>query len=126
MKKTIGMCIILIVCSVICGGCFQQKQQPVMVYSQPASQPQVQWTEVKLVEGKSTKTDILKALGGPDSTSGSIITYTYYDRSSLEGAKIHLTQKDGTELLIVVHRNKRTAFVIFRLKDNGVLDQVSF
>ena len=126
MKKTIGMCLLLVVCSVICGGCFQQKRQPVMVYSQPAPQPQIQWTEAKLIEGKSTKTDILTALGGPDSASGSTIAYEYFKRSPLEGAKIHLTQKDGTELLIVVHREGKTSYVIFYLKDNGVLDFLSF
>ena len=118
--KIAKLLLMVALCSFVVAGCAPQRQ-----YVQPVA-VQVQFAEMKMVEGVTTKTEILQALGHPDKFGERSLSYIYYKRSSLEGAKIRYTQKDGTEFLIVLQKGTKASWMNIYLKDDGRLDHVSF
>lgn len=122
MKRILGVCILLVLSVVIVSGCSTpQRRQPVVM--------QVQYIKATIIEGQTTKTDVLKVLGSPDNFSSAgidTLTYNYMERSPLVGAKIRYVQKDGTEFGVILRNGGDKWYVLFMFEDNGVLMSANF
>lgn len=140
MKKIFGILVLFILTMVVITACTQpqrQKQQPITM--------QIQYVEATIIPGKTTKTEVLKTLGHPDSFSeegygsefvdeydgkiyggGSDLTYDYWERSPYEGAKIRYIQTDGTEFGIILHRGGSKSKGHFYFNRTGILERASF
>lgn len=142
MRKFFSMLILLTLTVAVITGCTQpqrqrQSQQPITM--------QTQYVEATIIPGKTTKTEILKTFGHPDSFSeegygseyfdeydgkyyggGSNLTYNYRERSPYEGAKIRYVQTDGTEFGIILHRGGSKSEGQFYFNRAGILERVEF
>ena len=119
-KIFVSVCLMVVA---LIAGCSQpHRTQPVVVQIQ---QPQVQYVELTVIEGKTTKSEILEALGTPDAFDKFHIAYNYYKRSPYEGLKIQCTQKDGSRYAVMLRYGTKNTHISFYIRDDGILDYVS-
>ncbi|MDL2329996.1 hypothetical protein LJC71_09705 [Desulfosarcina sp. OttesenSCG-928-A07] len=86
----------------LCSGCFPQKQAPVE-QKKVIPVPEIQYIDATLIEGKTTKQEVLDALGMPESISATSLSYRYGDRNNKNlRARLRIVQKDGTELNVIL------------------------
>lgn len=123
-KKFLVLCLFLALsCAFVILGCTKpQPPRPVVIRAQ---QPQVTYVEATVIEGKTTKAEILEVLGPPDAFDKFGIAYYYFKRSPYEGAKIRCVQKDGTEYVVVLREGSKNTSIHFYITERGVVDYVS-
>ena len=73
----------------------------------PVKQKQV--LSMTIIEGKTTKKEVLDALGDPDRVYQTMLSYCRNDTTSY---KIHLIQKDGTQFDFEVGDGKKYSFSV--------------
>lgn len=117
--------ICFLLCILLCG-CFAQKpsvNETVIAVQQP------QIVEVAIVEGKTTKQEILDALGTPDKLSETSLTYNYMGKNTI--CQLSLTQKDGTKFNIELgadyYKYKSRYFIaFFHGKNPNIVSEVKY
>lgn len=73
--------------------------------------------EFTVIEGKTTKQEILAALGNPDSMTGDSLQYNYYSREG-EQLNLRIVQKDNTSFNLVFSSGPNVkGWVTFNLND---------
>lgn len=104
--------------------CFPTKN--VTQVNKTVAVPEVQYVEASLIEGKTTKQEILDALGTPDSFSEGSFRYRYRHGKD-QKAKLAITHKDGTTMNVVLGQDEKfTNLTIgFSYKNRKLLDSVS-
>lgn len=111
-------------------GCAEQhKRLTPKAYFKPTTTIQIHYIDVTLIEGKTQKAYVLETLGTPDSfgTSDtySDTTYRFYNKPVNIKARIHIVQKDGTAMNIVVGKGeKHESFIIYYTLD-GIIRNIS-
>jgi len=83
--------------------------------------PEIQYVEATLIEGKTTKQEVLDALGMPDSASDSSLSYSYNHNNMYLHAKLHIIYKDGTELNVILGHGLKHGWVLIHF--NGSYDK---
>ena len=117
--KIVKLLLAVVLCSFVVAGCAPQRQGQVV-------QMQVKYTEATIIEGKTTKTEILQKFGNPDSFGRDYVAYDYRQRSPLDAAKIRYTQKDGTEFMVILQRGTDKDIARCYFTDDGILRYVHF
>lgn len=92
----------------------------------PVKEPEV--IELAVIDGKTTKQQIIDALGTPSSFSDNSLTYRY-DMGADKILKLSVTQKDGTKFDVTIGPRKqdKARDVIFFMdyKNKNILDSTS-
>ena len=117
-----GMMIFMVLILATLSGCAtlytQQKQSPPV--QQTIAVPEVQYVEITLIEGKTTKKEVLDALGMPTSIIMDTMSYIY---SGDVKAKIHLVYKDGTKYNVILGYGEKYKTIMINFvgyyDDNG-------
>ena len=110
VKRRAALCLIL-ACVLMLSACYTLRKPEVQHNVVPV--PEVQYIDLTIVEGKTTKQEILDAAGTPDSISDSSMTYRVYRNKNIK-IKLELVQKDGTRInAIVGDDEKHTKILIF-------------
>ena len=80
-------------------GCFPQPQQ----IQKTIAIPEIQYVDATLIEGKTTKQEILNIFGMPESIDATELSYSYgnYNNKYLQ-ARLRIIQKDGTEFNVIL------------------------
>ncbi len=89
----------------------------------PVKQKQI--IEANIIEGKTTKQEILDALGSPTRFSDNSLTYRNQKDTIY---RIHLTQKDGTQLNFEISRErggKPSMLIFFDYRKRIIVNSVS-
>ncbi len=109
-KRMVALCLILSF-SLMLSACYTLRKSDVQHNTVPV--PEVQYIDLTIIEGKTTKQEILDAAGIPDDISESNITYEVYRHKDIK-IKLHLIQKDGTKInTIVGDEEKHQSILIF-------------
>ena len=129
--KIVKLLLMVALCSlVVVAGCAPQRQQVApTVVSAPPPPPKIHYVEATIVEGKTTKKDILATFGSPDDVSSwaGIESFTYdYEKRSTEGAKIVYIQRDGTEFGMVLSKDEDKKGVTFYCDKRGNFTDIMF
>lgn len=96
IKTFLGVTLLII--SSVLYGCLNESIKNSQVESIiPVSEPQ--YVELTLIEGKTTKQEIIDALGMPKSMSGISLDYQFKDDIK---AKLQLIFKDGTKFNVIL------------------------
>ena len=113
MKKFLTVIIVaLFICQ---AGCAKENKPAQVVVPVEVGQNY----QVSIVEDKTTKQEVIDALGLPDSM-GAYLSYTFRKKDT---CKLTLTQKDGTVLNLVLGKqpgNKYDAMNLFLNKDGTI------
>ena len=102
-KRMVALCLILSF-SLMLSACYTLRKSDVQHNTVPV--PEVQYIDLTIIEGKTTKQEILDAAGIPDDISESSMTYSVYKNKDIK-IKLQLVQKDGTRI------NKHQSILIF-------------
>lgn len=110
VKRIVALCLILS-CIFMLSACYTLRKPEIQHNIIPT--PEVQYVDLTIIEGKTTKQEILDAAGIPDDISESNITYKVYRHKDIK-IKLHLIQKDGTKInTIVGDEEKHQSILIF-------------
>ena len=117
-------------CTFVVAGCAHHRQQvaPAVVFTSPPP-PKIHYVEATIIEGKTTKKDILATFGSPDDVDSwaGIESFTYdYGKRNAEGAKILYIQKDGTEFGMLLSKNENKKGVTFYCDKRGNFTDIMF
>ena len=75
----------------------------VVSQQQVVAVPEYQYVDATLIEGKTTKQEVLDALGMPESINNSSLDYRYGGRENKYlRARLRIIQKDGTEFNVIL------------------------
>lgn len=109
-KRMVALCLILSF-SLMLSACYTLRKPDVQHNTVPV--PEVQYIDLTIIEGKTTKQEILDAAGIPDDISESSMTYSVYKNKDIK-IKLQLVQKDGTRInTIVGNGEKHQSILIF-------------
>ena len=109
-KRMVALCLILSF-SLMLSACYTLRKSDVQHNTVPV--PEVQYIDLTIIEGKTTKQEILDAAGIPDDISKSSMTYSVYKNKDIK-IKLQLVQKDGTRINTIVGEDeKHQSILIF-------------
>ena len=109
-KRMVALCLILSF-SLMLSACYTLRKSDVQHNTVPV--PEVQYIDLTIIEGKTTKQEILDAAGIPDDISESSMTYSVYKNKDIK-IKLQLDQKDGTRINTIVGEDeKHQSILIF-------------
>ena len=109
-KRMVALCLILSF-SLMLSACYTLRKPDVQHNTVPV--PEVQYIDLTIIEGKTTKQEILDTAGIPDDISESSMTYSVYKNKDIK-IKLQLVQKDGTRInTIVGEYEKHQSILIF-------------
>ena len=109
-KRMVALCLILSF-SLMLSACYTLRKSDVQHNTVPV--PEVQYIDLTIIEGKTTKQEILDAAGIPDDISESSMTYSVYKNKDIK-IKLQLVQKDGTRINTIVGKDeKHQSILIF-------------
>lgn len=109
-KRMVALCLILSF-SLMLSACYTLRKSDVQHNTVPV--PEVQYIDLTIIEGKTTKQEILDAAGIPDDISESSMTYSVYKNKDIK-IKLQLVQKDGTIINTIVGEDeKHQSILIF-------------
>ena len=109
-KSMVALCLILSF-SLMLSACYTLRKSDVQHNTVPV--PEVQYIDLTIIEGKTTKQEILDAAGIPDDISESSMTYSVYKNKDIK-IKLQLVQKDGTRINTIVGEDeKHQSILIF-------------
>ena len=110
VKRIVALCLILS-CIFMLSACYTLRKPEIQHNIIPT--PEVQYVDLTIIEGKTTKQEILDAAGIPDDISESSMTYSVYKNKDIK-IKLQLVQKDGTRInTIVGDGEKHQSILIF-------------
>ncbi len=102
-KRLRALCAVLS-CVFLLSGCYTL-QKPDVQHNVIAT-PEVQYIDLTIIEGKTTKKEILDRVGIPDDINESKIAYKLYKGDRDIKIKLELIQKDGTRINTIVGKNE--------------------
>ena len=102
-KRMVALCLILSF-SLMLSACYTLRKSDVQHNTVPVSE--VQYIDLTIIEGKTTKQEILDAAGIPDDISESSMTYSVYKNKDIK-IKLQLVQKDGTRINTIVGEDEK-------------------
>ena len=109
-KRMVALCLILSF-SLMLSACYTLRKSDVQNNTVPV--PEVQYIDLTIIEGKTTKQEILDAAVIPDDISESSMTYSVYKNKDIK-IKLQLVQKDGTRINTIVGEDeKHQSILIF-------------
>ncbi|OUO54404.1 hypothetical protein B5F76_02875 [Desulfovibrio sp. An276] len=109
-KRMVALCLILSF-SLMLSACYTLRKSDVQHNTVPV--PEVQYIDLTIIEGKTTKQEILDAAGIPDDISESSMTYSVYKNKDIK-IKLQLVQKDGIRINTIVGEDeKHQSILIF-------------
>ena len=109
-KRMVALCLILSF-SLMLSACYTLRKSDVQHNTVPV--PEVQYIDLTIIEGKTTKQEILDAAGIPDDISESSMTHSVYKNKDIK-IKLQLVQKDGTRINTIVGEDeKHQSILIF-------------
>lgn len=90
----------------------------------PVEEPQV--LQVKIVEGKTTKQEVIDALGMPKSLSTGSMSYYFDNNKSI--CKLSWVQKDGTTINVILGKGNKYQYdklnLSFDYKNHSIIDRI--
>lgn len=90
------------------------------------SPPPIHFTDVTIIEGKTTKAEILNTFGTPRSFGQYSLFYSYPYKYYPDAFKIRYIQFDGTEFHIIRPIYDVMSSIDFSFNDNGILESANF
>lgn len=104
-KLLLLYCMLVFCC--LCTACYMVKQYDIehkIVQEPEKSEPQ--YIDISIIEGKTTKQEIMNILGMPDDISNTHIRYAVYRHEDIR-VRLHLVQKDGTVINTLVGNKEK-------------------
>lgn len=111
LKRFCATSVPLLFVAIILNGCTTLPAPQMVQRTIPV--PEVQYVDATLIEGKTTRQQVIDALGTPDSSDPNSLSYSYYsDKKNGLRARLHIIYKDGTEQNIILGDNNGHHFVL--------------
>ena len=107
-KLLLLYCMLVFCC--LCTACYTVKQYDIehkIVQEPEKSEPQ--YIDISIIEGKTTKQEIMNILGMPDDINTDSLTYDVYKHNIK--VRIHLVQQDGTTINTIIGDNEKYKYM---------------
>ena len=109
-QRMVALCLILAF-PLMMSACYTLKKPEVQHNTIPV--PEVQYIDLTIIEGKTTKQEILDTVGMPDDINNYWMSYDVYENKNIK-IKFKLIQKDGTKInTIVGYDEKHRSITIY-------------
>lgn len=98
--------------ALILPGCATQQENQYVQRTVPV--PEIQYVDATLIVGKTTKQEVLNALGMPAKIDDTSLSYSYDRTEEYLRARLHIVQEDGTEFNVILGNGLRyTSLLVF-------------
>lgn len=109
-KRIVALCLVFS-CVLMLSACYTLQKSDVQNNVIPV--PEIQYIDLTIIEGNTTKQEILDTVGMPDDINNFWMSYNVYKNKDTK-IKLKLIQKDGTRInTIVGHNEKHRGITIY-------------